>query len=159
MTAETRLTPFQQWITNAVATTGIALPEYVDPLGVQFEAEGRLARLIPHADAALAVVEVEARSLAQSTDLDAARLALELMKLNHEARFEHGWSAIIDDDDMLSITTTVTLASTDAEALGALLFDGVERAALLATVADGLLSPSVTAAQAPVSGAADIIRG
>lgn len=142
------LSPFQQWIAQAFQAEGADLPEVIDPLGAEFEAEGRKARVLPHSDDGWAVIEVEVQSIAQLQHGDASRLALDMMKLNHDARFEHRWMIIIDDDDMMSITTQVATAATDANALGEILFDGIERSALLAAAVNGLLSEQVTQIQA-----------
>lgn len=143
------LEPFQQWLLDAMASVGVEVGDQADPLGCEFEAEGRLARVIPHRDPNLAVVEVEVLPLAEVPQGSAHRLVWELMKLNHEARFEHEWAVIIDDDDVLSISATVIIGAMRGEALGETLFDGVERAARLATVAQGLLAAFSGSSQQP----------
>lgn len=158
-TATVALNAFQQWLIDAVSSAGVEVGEHVDPLGVEFEAEGRRARIIPHRDPALAVIEVEVLPLADVPPGRAEGLAWELLRLNHDARFEHEWAAIVDDDEMLSITTTVVIDSMRGEALGEALFDGVERAARLAVVAEGLLSAlSGGVAQAPAGPSSDHLR-
>lgn len=147
-TAKATLDAFQQWIVDAVSSAGVAVGEDVDPFGLEFESEGRLARIIPHSDPGLAVIEVEVRSLAEVEPNRAHRLAWELLSLNHETRFQHQWAAILDEDRTLSITSTVAIASTPGEALAETLFDGVERASQLATVADELLAALDSDAQA-----------
>jgi len=134
------LNPFQRWIAEAAREVGAAVPDDIDPLGLSFEAEGRVARIMPHADEGLAVVEVAAISLDDIAENDLGRLAVQLHRLNHEARFEHGWSIVIDDSDSLNVTTTVSLADTRGNMLAEILYDGIDRAASLATVVSGLLS-------------------
>lgn len=141
------LSPFQQWVAQAFRAGGADLPEVIDPLGAEFEAEGRKARVLPHSDDGWAVIEVEVKSLAELQHGDASRLALDMMKLNHDARFEHRWMIIIDDDDMMSITTQVDIAATDSLVLGEILSDGVERAGMLAEAVNGLLSGQVAQLQ------------
>ena len=138
--ADSPLSPFQQWIIAAMATAGGEVGPDVDPFGLGFEAEGRQARILPHPDPALAVIEVEVQSLADVPQDRAQRLAWELLRLNHEARFEHPWAAIVDDDEVLSLTTTVVMASMGREALEETLFAGVAQAARLAVVTEALLA-------------------
>ena len=159
--AAATLTPFQRWITEAMAAAGQPVPPEVDPLGLEFEAEGRMARVIPHADESLAVIEVQACALHELGEEALAALALDLMRLNHEARFEHGWVAVIDDEDWLSVSTTVAVAATLGEALGECLWDGLARATQLQAVAQSLQSPEVAAVQAPLPAEAlgQFIRG
>src|SRR5262245_33504515 len=124
MTAAT-LNQFQRWIADAAQEVGAELRGDIDPLGLEFEAEGRVARIIPHGDEALAVIEVEVQSLEDLRESDVARLAVQLLKLNHEARFEHGWSIVIDDDDMLSVTTTLRLDAVRGNRLAEILYEGI----------------------------------
>jgi hypothetical protein len=138
--AASPLSPFQQWIIAAMANAGGEVGPDVNPFGLGFEAEGRQARILPHPDPALAVIEVEVQSLADVPQDRAQSLAWELLRLNHEARFEHPWAAIIDDDEVLSLTTTVVMASMGRDALGEALLAGVEQAARLAVVTEALLA-------------------
>jgi hypothetical protein len=134
------LNPFQRWVAGAVREAGAEVPAEIDPLGLSFEAEGRLARIFPHADEHLAVVEVSAIALNGVAEDDVARLAVQLLRLNHEARFEHGWSIVIDDDSRLNVTTTVSVSDTRGNMLAEILYDGIDRAAALSTIVSGLLS-------------------
>lgn len=139
-TAQVARDLFQQLLVDAFGSAGVDVGDDVDPLGCEFEAEGRLARVIPCRDPGLALIEVEVQPLADVPPGRAHQLAWELMKLNHEARFEHAWTVVIDDDDVLSITTTVPIRAMNGDALAETLFDGVERAAQLGAVAEGLLA-------------------
>lgn len=133
------LNAFQRWVADVVREAGADVPAEIDPLGLSFEAEGRVARILPHADDDLAVIEVRAASLDEVADNDRARLAVQLLRLNHEARFEHGWSIVLDDADHLTVTTTVALSATRANELTAILYDGIDRAAALSTVVAELI--------------------
>jgi hypothetical protein len=137
------LNQFQSWAADAVREAGAEVPAEIDPLGITFEAEGLVARIFPHADEALAVIEVTALSLDDIGKDDVARLALALLRLNHEARFEHGWSVVIDDGNQLNVTTTVAVADTRAGMLGAILYDGIDRAVSLSSIVAELQSASV----------------
>lgn len=152
------LNRFQLWVADAVKQAGAAVPETIDPLGLSYEAEGRVARIFPHADDGLAVVEVTAMSLDDLAEDDVAQLAVQLHRLNHEARFEHGWSIVIDDDDRLNVSTTVSTAETTGTRLTEILYDGIDRAKALSTVVAGLLSADASEPE-PSAGAAGVIRG
>ena len=137
--AATALTAFQRWVADVVRETGAEVPAEIDPLGLSFEAEGRVARIFPHADDDLAVIEVRASSLDEVAEDNLARLAVQLHRLNHEARFEHGWAIVLDDADNLAVTTTVSLSVTRANMLAEILYDGIDRAAALSTIVAGLI--------------------
>jgi hypothetical protein len=134
------LSPFQRWVAAAISEAGGEVPAELDPLGIAFEAEDRVVRLFPHADEALAVIEVTAVALEDIAQDDVARLAVQLQKLNHEARLEHSWRVVLDDHDRLNVTTTVAVADTGASLLAEIVRDGIGRAASLATIVTGLLS-------------------
>jgi len=156
------LNPFQLWLADAVRAAGGAVPAEADPLGLSFEAEGHVVRVFPHADDALAVIEVTALPVSDLAEDDVSRLAVQLLRLNHEARFEHGWSIVIDDSDRLNVTTTVAVSGTPASLLGEILYDGIDRAQSLSTVVAGLMSAETEAASGPETGAspgAGLIRG
>jgi hypothetical protein len=70
---------------------------------------------------------------------DLARLAVQLLRLNHEARFEHGWSIVLDDANSLTVTTTVSVSATRENMLAEIVYDGIDRAAALSTVVAGLI--------------------
>src|SRR5947207_12483488 len=157
------LNPFQRWIAEAAREVGAKLPAEIDPLGLSFEAEGRVARVLPHADEGLAVIEVIAVSLDDIGEDAAARLAVQLLRLNHEARFEHGWSIVLDDSDRLTVTTTVALADTRGNMLAEILYDGIDRATALSTIVSGLIDakppePETSAGVGAIPGAG-AIRG
>jgi hypothetical protein len=153
------LNPFQRWVAAAAREAGASVPADIDPLGLAFEAEGRIARLMPHADDGLAVVEVAALSLDDMAEDDVARLAVPLLRLNHEARFEHGWSIVIDDGNRLNVTTTIVLADTPGSRLAEILYDGIDRAAALSAIVSGLVNARASEAEpGPIVGAG-AIRG
>ena len=153
------LNPFQRWVADAVREAGADVPAEIDPLGITFEAEGRVARIFPHADEALAVIEVTAVALDDVADDDVARLAVRLLRLNHEARFEHGWSIVLDDDSRLNVTTTVAVADTSGNLLAELLYDGIDRAASLSTIVSGLMSAEPSEPETRPFVTASAIRG
>ena len=74
------------------------------------------------------VIEVE---LADAADAPAPALAL-LHRINHVARFRHGWQLSLDEDDHIVLHTQRPLASTDASQLQDLMASGLERAAAVA---------------------------
>ena len=129
---------FQRWIADAAHEAGAAVPAELDPLGLSFEAEGRVVRIFPHADEAHAVIEVTATTADDLAEDSLARLALQLHRLNHEARFEHAWSVVLDDSNRLNVTTTVDVVHTRAKMLTGILYDGIDRAKALSAVVSGL---------------------
>jgi hypothetical protein len=135
------------------------VPNEIDPLGLTFEAEGRVARIFPHADEGLAVIEVTAISLDDVAEDDVARLAARLLRLNHEARFEHGWCIVLDDDSRLNVTTTVAVADTSGSLLAELLYDGIDRATSLSTIVSGLMSAEPSEPETSPFVTAGAIRG
>jgi hypothetical protein len=156
---EIALNPFQRWVAEAVREAGAQVPAEIDPLGLSFEAEGRVARVLPHADEALAVIEVVAISLDDVAESEVERLAVQLLRLNHEARFEHGWSVVIDDGNRLNVTTTLSVADTRGSMLTEILYDGIDRAASLSTIVTGLMSAEQSEPETgPIPGAG-AIRG
>jgi hypothetical protein len=138
--ADIALNSFQRWLADVMRAAGGNVPAQIDPLGLSFEAEGRVARIFPHADDDLAVIEVVASSLDGIAESDLARLAVQLLRLNHEARFEHGWSIVLDDANNLTVTTTVSLSATRENMLAEILYDGIDRATALSTIVAGLIS-------------------
>jgi hypothetical protein len=84
----------------------------------------------------------------------------QLLRLNDEARFEHGWQAVLDADDSLCISVLISMASTSAEDLAGSLDDGMYRAGLLSEVLRGLLSDGPRdPAQATASVTSGMVRG
>ena len=159
--AEVALNPFQRWIAEAVREAGAQVPAEIDPLGLSFEAEGRVARILPHADEALAVIEVVAISLGDVAESEIERLAVRLLRLNHEARFEHGWSVVIDEGNRLNVTTTLSVADTRGSMLTEILYDGIDRAASLSTIVSGLMSAEESELETEIGAVpgAGVIRG
>ena len=132
------LTSFQHWVLKSFADLGSAPTGEVDPLGMEFESDGWQARVLPHSEDELALVEVVVADLATEDEATLARLALLLMRVNDQARFEHSWQATLDADDNLCIYALITMASTSADGLAELLDDGIARAAKLAEGLHGL---------------------
>lgn len=159
--AAAALNAFQRWIADVMQDAGADVPAEIDPLGLSFEVEGRVARIFPHADDDLAVIEVVASSMDELAEDDLARLTVQLLRLNHEARFEHGWSIVLDDGSNLTVTTTVSVSATPAKMLTEILYDGVDRAAALSTVVAGLIDvPAADPEPGPVViPAGSMIRG
>jgi hypothetical protein len=137
--AAAALDAFQRWVADVVREAGADVPAEIDPLGLTFEAEGQVVRILPHADDDLAVIEVRGSSLDDISADDRARLAVQLLKLNHEARFEHVWAIVLDDADALAVTTTVSVSATGPNMLAEILYDGIDRATALSTVVAGLI--------------------
>jgi hypothetical protein len=77
------------------------------------------------------LLEISIRALALDDDAGEAGPLLLLHRLNNAGRFEHGWSAMIDEEDMLLLTATRALDITDATALEEEIADGLERARAL----------------------------
>jgi hypothetical protein len=65
---------------------------------------------------------------------------------------------VIDDDDRLNVSTTVSTAETTGTRLTEILYDGIDRAKALSTVVAGLLSADASEPE-PSAGAAGVIRG
>ena len=84
----------------------------------------------PHRPKTL-LLEIAIRALALDDDAREVGPLLLLHRLNNAGRFEHGWTAMIDEEDMLLITTTRPLDITDAAVLEEEIADGLERARTL----------------------------
>lgn len=104
------------------------LPPPSDGLGLELQSGAYTARVLPEpGQAQRLLIEVQWGSAAQAP---ASALAL-LHRVNHVARFRHGWWASLDMDERLSLHTARELADTDAGALEAALHEGLQRAAAL----------------------------
>ena len=137
------LNAFQRWVADMAHACGIELPAPLDPLGLELHVEGRVARIMAHTDDSLAVVEVDVLGLYDCGDEELGTVSVALLKLNQEARFEHGWAIVLDEQDRLSITSTVVMASTAAQALNELVADGLERAQALAEAVSAMVDPAL----------------
>lgn len=146
------LTAFQQWVADMAEGAGLELPAPLDPMGLELEVEGRMTRVMSHSEDHLAVVEVDVRSLSDVDDAHLGAVSLALLRLNQEARFEHGWVIVLDDDDLLSITTTVVMAQTASQTLNEIIAEGLDRAASLEQAVAGMIDPAVAALRAGESG-------
>jgi hypothetical protein len=151
---------FQRWVVEAIGEAGGTVPADVDPLGATFEAEGHVARIFPHGDEGHAVIEVTACSLHDLAEDAVAGLAVPLLRLNHEARFEHAWAIVLDDESRLNVTTTVALTHTSGRHLAELLYDGIDRAAALSKLVAELvdLPEEPEPESAPIVGMSQHIR-
>lgn len=149
--ASSDLNAFQQWVADMAEGAGLELPADLDPMGLELEVEGRMARVMAHSDDSLAVVEVDVRSLNEVDDALLGAVGLALLRLNQEARFEHGWAIVLDEDDRLSITTTLVMGQTASQALNEIIADGLDRAASLQEAVAGMIDPAVTALRAQES--------
>jgi hypothetical protein len=162
VTSSSSLTALQLWLLEAAARAGVERPSEPDPLGLELEFDGYLARVLPHSEERRAVLEIEVRSLAAVNESDLAKLALQMLRLNHDARFEHDWVVILDDEDMLCVSTTIELGLTPPESLGDRLSDGLARARILVTLSDelmGLVNETPASAPGAFPGAQNAIRG
>jgi|LauGreDrversion4_2_1035121.scaffolds.fasta_scaffold01010_19 hypothetical protein len=149
---EIELNSFQRWVADMAQAVGMQLPSHLNPFGLELELDGRITRVLPHTDDAMAVIDVEIRSLGGLADGQAAGLAMTLLRINQDARFEHGWAVVLDDDDMLSISTTVSIAATSAHRLNEWLTEGLDRAQALTQAVAGMIDPAT--AQAGAAGEA-----
>ena len=73
-------------------------------------------------------------------DLTRAGVSIWLDDLDRGRIASGDLARLIDDDEVLSLTTTVVMASMDRDALGEALLAGVEQAARLAVVTEALLA-------------------
>ena len=92
------------------------------------------------------VIEVD---LASAANAPAAALAL-LHRINHVARFHHGWQLSLDEDERIVLHTQRQLARTDASQLQDLMVSGLERAAAVAGLWQEALPWSRTDQSTPV---------
>jgi hypothetical protein len=150
---------FQAWILKLIESLGVTPDQQTEPAGFQFETEGRIARVLPHEDPSLAITEVEVLSLLSTDSLQMARVATELMRLNHDARFLHSWQAAFDDDDTLVIWCALRTAEVDLESMADILSDGVERAALLESAVNSILATYDAPSEVPQPQVQGQIRG
>jgi hypothetical protein len=152
------LNQFQRLVAEAARSAGADVPAEIDPIGLSLEMAGRTARILPHSDDAHAIVEVVAISLEDLEENELARLAVQMLGLNHEARFEHAWTIVLDDNRNLNVTTTVSAFATTGQALIEILYDGIDRASTLSAAVSALIAiPPPASARGMVAGGG--IRG
>jgi hypothetical protein len=88
----------------------------------------------------LLMVEVELPDVLPESDPARADALLALHRLNEAARFEHGWTATIDDADLVVLHRILPIGALGPEDFRALFDDGLARAAslqrILSDVAD-----------------------
>lgn len=100
-----------------------------DDAGLLLQAGPYQLRVMPDgSDDERLVIEVE---LADAAGAPAPALAL-LLRINHVARYHHGWQLSLDEDERIVLHTQRLLARTDAGQLQALMASGLERAAAAA---------------------------
>lgn len=124
--------PFAQLIREFAVRSGFSAAEIATSEGIEFEADGFVARLIAHPhDRQLLIAEVD---VAQTDPQDPQQqgLAWMLHQINHAARFEHEWVAHIDADNVLMMSTTSRIRDLTVEGAQQLLADAVSRADALA---------------------------
>ncbi len=155
------LNAFQHWILRSFSSLGVEVASEVDPLGLEFESEGRIVRVLPHTDPTLAVLQAEVSSLEGADELSLARIAILMLRLNDEARFEHQWQIVLDADDRLHISLQINISETNAEQLADLLQEGLERAAMLGDSLHELTALVAEAAtpEADHLGSSGLVRG
>jgi len=76
----------------------------------------------------LCVIEIQIRGLALEHPAESAQALLLLHRINNTARFEHGWTACIDEEDMLLISSILPINSLNEDNLGEEIADGLQRA-------------------------------
>ncbi len=107
----------------------------------------------------LLMVEVDS-GLVLSTDGEKAadRLAA-LHRLNESARFEHGWLATLDDDDMMVLHAVLPVATVDGDAFCAMIEEGLDRAATLVAIFAGMPERGATQESSDADAGMMFIRG
>ena len=149
---------FQEWVFKLIESLGVTPDLQSDPLGFQFESEGRMARVFPHEEPTLAIAEVEVCSMLRLDGGQVARAAAELMRINYDARFAHEWQAVFDDEDTLVLWRAIRMNETDLESVADILAEGVDRAAQLETVVESILAPTEAGSETSQSQAMGHIR-
>ena len=100
--------------------------------GLEFECEGHTVMVIQHpSDDAYLMLDVSV--IALDPEPPAAQLAM-MLQMNEAARFEHGWSAVMDSDMQVSVAASEPLQGLTIARLESLMLEGVERAQALAAI-------------------------
>jgi hypothetical protein len=133
--------------------TALQIPKNVDASGVEFEAEGYRV-LIAHnpRDEERLFIGVSVMNLAEPS----AALLMALHQLNLQSRLEHDWVISVDAAHWLSVHTQKPLQACDAEALQALMVEGIERAQVLRNLCE---APDHEVPSGPLGVPAIFIRG
>lgn len=106
-------------------------PTQTDDAGLLIQAGPYQLRVLPEGDGdQRLVIEIE---LAHAKDAPASALAL-LHRVNHMARFHHGWQISLDEDDHIVLHTLRLTSALNAELMQDLMATGLERAAEVAGV-------------------------
>lgn len=124
------INPLERLIQDILALEGSSLPPDFDPQAIEIEIDGRKLRLLAHEEPTQALLEVDVCGLSPDQLLSADLLQL-LHRLNHEARFVHGWIAIIDDSDGLLVSRTLPSDTASPQQLTAWVQEGLDRAVAL----------------------------
>ncbi len=98
----------------------------VEPAGLAFTTQGMTVRVMPHnlnPQALLLEIDVCA-----ANGPDAGNAAMLMHRLNYLSRFTHAWKVAIDEEDMVVLYASRTIAGTDPGRLEALMADGLDRA-------------------------------
>lgn len=131
-------TAVERLLRDFVASHGKDLPAKVDSVGAEIEIDGRLLRILGSEDPDAVVIEADVCAL-PSDPAVMAELLLELHRINHEARFVHGWCAVIDDTDSLLVSNALPVSAVSAQGVENWLGEALDRAEALASVAEALL--------------------
>ena len=114
--------------------------------GFEFESGGFNARiLLDSTNPARLVAEVDVRRL-DDAEVSHAELLLMLHRLNEAARPTHGWTATIDEENLLLLSLFLPLAETDGVALQAVVDDALARAESLGQLVRRFSEPASAAA-------------
>lgn len=128
----------ERLLRDFAAGQGADLPVRMDSIGAEIELEGRLLRILGSEDPDTVVIEADVCALPGDPAM-MTELLFELHRINHEARFVHGWCAVIDDTGALLVNNALPAAAVSAQGLENWLGEALDRAEALASVAEALL--------------------
>jgi len=141
-------------LTDLAASQGWTIDEGTEPLGLEITLGERKARLLAHEDEALAIFEIDVAVVPEDRLLSPDFL-LALHQVNHQARFVHSWTAVIDDTDMLVISRTVLAEPVPASQLLGWIEDGLDRVEALEALVRA--EPVAVSATAPAADRVDTL--
>lgn len=122
-------TAFITLMRNFAVHSGMPALSDEDAFGAEFEVGAHRCRVLPHPgrdDRLLLEVDVQPVG-PDGAELEPA-IALLLLRLNGDARFEHDWSICLDNRHHLILSAWREIAQTPPGELEALLVEGIERA-------------------------------